>query len=69
MVHSSINNISKVLLQEELKADYGNLTDKEFASESIEEIVQNISKRTNQQRDQVARNVEQKLEYILSKGI
>ena len=58
-------------LKIELKEEFPSLTDAEFEglNASFDEMVESISAKTQRQRDDVARIVEDKLAYINSKGV
>lgn len=58
-------------LKEELKNDYPNLSDQDLvkAEESFDELVSIISKKTTGDAQMVKASINQRLEYLRSKGI
>lgn len=70
-----MNNVIDItrndLVKQELKAKYADLSETEInrVDTSFEQLVENISNKTNQQKDEVARQVEESLAYAKSKSI
>lgn len=70
-----MNNVIDItrndLLKQELKSKYVDLSDAEInrVDTSFEQLVENISNKTNLQKEEVAREVEESLAYAKSKSL